>query len=216
MAVYTEVTADDISAFVTDYDLGAVLTFKGIAEGVENSNYLLQTEKGNFILTLYEKRVKAEDLPFFIGLMDHLAAKGINCPEPVHDKAGKALKTLCDRPAALITFLNGISLKRPSPAQVGEVGRALAEMHLAARDFEGYRANALGHDGWRDLAELCGARADEIAPGLERMIARELSYLEEVWPDDLPARRHSCRSVSRQRVLPRQQTLRPDRLLFRL
>ncbi|RMF11695.1 MAG: homoserine kinase [Alphaproteobacteria bacterium] len=186
MAVYTEVSADDINAFVADYDLGAVLTFKGIAEGVENSNYLLQTEKGNFILTLYEKRVDARDLPFFIGLMDHLAAKGISCPRPVHDKTGDALKTLCGRPAAIVTFLQGISLKRPSPAQVGEVGRALAELHLAAADFDGYRANALGHDGWQDLAQRCGARADEIAPGLAQTIADELQFLARAWPEGLP------------------------------
>lgn len=186
MAVYTEVTADDINAFVRDYDLGTVTTFKGIAEGVENSNYLLQTEKGNFILTLYEKRVKADDLPFFIGLMDHLAAKGIDCPEPVHDREGSALKTLCDRPAAMVTFLPGISLKHPSPAQVGEVGAALARLHLAAADFTGVRQNALGHDGWRELAERCGAQADEIAPGLASLIGEELGILDRDWPEGLP------------------------------
>lgn len=186
MAVYTEVSADDINAFVADYDLGAVLTFKGIAEGVENSNYLLQTEKGNFILTLYEKRVRADDLPFFIGLMDHLAAKGINSPEPVHDRSGVALKELCGRPAAIVTFLQGISLKSPSPRQTGDVGKALAELHLAAADYTGKRANALGHDGWRDLAEKCGAEADDIAPGLADLIAREIAFLDANWPKGLP------------------------------
>lgn len=186
MAVYTEVSADDINGFVQDYDLGAVLTFKGIAEGVENSNYLLQTEGGNFILTLYEKRVNADDLPFFIGLMDHLAARQINCPRPVHDRGDVALKELCGRPAAMVTFLQGISLKSPSPAQVGEVGRALAEMHLAAADYNGKRPNALSLAGWQDLAGKCGDRADEIADGLAGVIACELDYLEQNWPDSLP------------------------------
>lgn len=186
MAVYTEVSAEDISAFVADYDIGAVMTFKGIAEGVENSNYLLQTERGHYILTLYEKRVKAEDLPFFIALMDHLSAKGISCPQPVHDRAGVALKSLCGRPAALISFLQGISLKRPSPAHCGAVGGALADMHDAARDFPMQRANALSLAGWRALAEKCAPGADVVSPGLERTIRNELNYLSQHWPDDLP------------------------------
>ena len=186
MAVYTDVSADDISAFVTDYNIGAVLTFKGIAEGVENSNYLLQTEGGNFILTLYEKRVQAEDLPFFIGLMDHLAAKGINCPRPIHDRNGVALKTLCGRPAAIVSFLQGISLRRPSFAQCGAVGQAMAEMHLAALDYPGFRANNLSLSGWRELAERCAHGADEVAIGLENTIIDELAFLEKNWPRDLP------------------------------
>lgn len=186
MAVYTDVSADDIAAFVADYDIGTVLTFKGIAEGVENSNYLLRTDKGNFILTLYEKRVRAEDLPYFIGLMDHLADKGIHCPQPVHDKSGVALKTLCGRPAALVTFLDGISVRRPTPAQCAATGRAMADLHLAARDYQGFRANALSLDGWRDLAARAAPGADEVEPGLERIILDELAFLEKVWPQQLP------------------------------
>ncbi len=187
MAVYTDVSADDISEFVADYDIGTVLTFKGIAEGVENSNYLLQTTGGSYILTLYEKRVKAEDLPYFINLMDHLAARGVNCPQPVHDRDGQALKTLCGRPAAMISFLNGISLKRPSPAQCGAVGGALAELHAAAKDFDGYRINALSLNGWEDLAAKCAPGADVVEKDLERTIVDELAYLKSVWPEDLPS-----------------------------
>lgn len=186
MAVYTDVSADDIAAFVAEYDIGAVLTFKGIAEGVENSNYILRTEEGNYILTLYEKRVKAEDLPFFIGLMDHLAAKGIQCPEPIHDRNGVALKTLCGRPAAMVSFLDGISLRRPAPVHCQAVGKAMAEMHLAAQDYKGYRANALSVEGWRDLADRCAAGSDEVMAGLEQTIVEELAFLERVWPKNLP------------------------------
>ena len=112
MAVYTEVSAEDIEGFVAEYDLGEVLSFKGIAEGVENSNYLLQTDRGHYILTLYEKRVDADDLPFFLGLMEHLAARGIDCPVPLHARDGKALRQLCGRPAALISFLEGLWPRR--------------------------------------------------------------------------------------------------------
>lgn len=187
MAVYTEVSADDINAFIADYDIGAVLTFKGIAEGVENSNYLLQTEAGNYILTLYEKRVKPEDLPYFINLMDHLAARGISCPQPVHDREGRALKMLCGRPAALISFLQGMSLKRPSFAHCAALGRALAALHKAAADFTGYRENALSLAGWKELAEKAAPGADSVAAGLERTIMDELAYLEARWPGDLPS-----------------------------
>lgn len=187
MAVYTEVTADDLNEFIAGYGIGSVLTFKGIAEGVENTNYLLQTEGGNFILTLYEKRVHAEDLPFFIGLMDHLAAKGIDCPRPVHDRDGRALNTLCGRPAAMVSFLQGLSLKRPTPAHCGAVGVALADLHSAAADFTGFRANALALKGWRDLAEKCAPGSDVVAPGLEATIWAELEFLEAHWPTDLPA-----------------------------
>lgn len=186
MAVYTEVSADDINAFVADYDIGAVTTFKGIAEGVENSNYLLATETGNFILTLYEKRVNPADLPFFIGLMDHLAAKGINCPRPVHDRNGEALKTLCGRPAAIVSFLQGMSLKRTLPWHCQALGVALADMHQAAADFPMTRPNALSLDGWRKLVEQAAPGADAVSPRLETTIREELGFLEEHWPDDLP------------------------------
>jgi homoserine kinase type II len=144
MAVYTEVPDDDLDAFLSAYDLGAVRSFKGIAEGVENSNYLLHTEQGSFILTLYEKRVAEQDLPFFLGLMDHLAARGIACPTPVKARDGMALRRLRGRPAALVTFLDGVSVKRPRVEHCAALGPALAGLHDSARDFTARRANALG------------------------------------------------------------------------
>lgn len=187
MAVYTDVSADEIFAFVADYDIGSVISFKGIAEGVENSNFLLTTDRGPYILTLYEKRVNLADLPFFIGLMDHLSEKGIACPTPIHDQAGKALKELCGRPAAIISFLKGMSIRRTSPAHCYQLGVMLARMHLAATDFELSRPNNLSLAGWRDLAAKCHARADTVVPGLSRLIADEVSYLGARWPEGLPA-----------------------------
>ena len=187
MAVYTEVSSEELEAFITAYDLGAVLSFKGIAEGVENSNYLLRTEKGGFILTLYEKRVDAKDLPFFLGLLDHLAGRGIKCPTPVHARDGAALRTLKDRPAALVTFLDGVSVKKPTVAHCAELGRALATLHLAAADYAGTRANALGHDAWGPLADLCAPRADEVSAGLAREIREEAATIAASWPAALPA-----------------------------
>lgn len=186
MAVYTHVDEDALSAFVAHYDLGPVEALKGIAEGVENSNYLLQTAEGRFILTLYEKRVEENDLPFFLSLMRHLADKGIPCPTPVTGRDGKALRVLCNRPAALISFLTGLSVDKPNPAQCQAVGVGMAHMHLAVTDFDGTRVNALGLDGWRNLADQCLADADSVQPGLANLIEDELIYLSDRWPTALP------------------------------
>tara|TARA_R110002096_G_scaffold266710_1_gene460371 strand:+ start:167735 stop:168706 length:972 start_codon:yes stop_codon:yes gene_type:complete len=186
MAVYTNVSADEISAFIADYDVGEVVSFKGIAEGVENSNYLLSTTKDKFILTLYEKRVNADELPFFLGLMDHLAHKGIDCATPIEDKNGIALKELCGRPAALISFLDGLSVSRPNVENCKQLGAALAEMHLAVSDFEMSRKNDLSLSGWQKLAASCEDRADECAAGLGDIIHNEIEYLSNEWPRNLP------------------------------
>ena len=187
MAVYTDVAADELAEFLSLYDLGELLSYKGIAEGVENSNFLLHTTRGSFILTLYEKRVAKDDLPFFLGLMAHLAAHGINCPQPVKNKSGESLGSLCGRPAAIITFLEGIWPRKPTAVHCAGVGDVLAKMHLAGRDFAMMRANALSVSGWRPLFDLAAARADQVQPGLRDFIARELDYLESgVWPKHLP------------------------------
>src|SRR5271156_4738380 len=186
MAVYTDVAADELAEFLGYYDIGELLSYKGIAEGVENSNFLLHTSAGYFILTLYEKRVAKGDLPFFLGLMTHLALHGINCPQPVQNRSGEALSMLAGRPAAIINFLEGVWPRKPNAAHCGGVGEALARMHLAGRDFAMSRANALSVSGWRPLFEAAAMRADEGQPGLRGFIAAELDHLESgIWPKDL-------------------------------
>src|SRR5215510_11914976 len=187
MAVYTEVSNGDLEAFVALYDIGQPVPCKGIAEGVENSNFLLSTDRGSYILTLYEKRVARADLPFFLGLMEHMAAKGFVCPTPLHQKSGSALGELCGRPAAIISFLEGMWPRRPTPRQCQLLGEALARMHQAGADYRGVRANALSLAGWRRLAEATAARAGEVAPGLADEIGRELAAFEADWPSDLAA-----------------------------
>ncbi|MBX9589432.1 MAG: homoserine kinase [Hyphomonadaceae bacterium] len=185
MAVYTEVSDDDLAAFVASYGLGGLLSYKGIAEGVENTNYVVHTEKGPFFLTLYEKRVAPDDLPFFLGLLEHLSAAGITCPTPVHDAEGRMLRTLAGRPAALVTFLEGVWLRRPQPRHCQAVGEALARLHLAGRGYRRRRTNALGPAGWRPLFQRFQSRADEIAPALAATIAEELDTLDAQWPSGL-------------------------------
>jgi|SRR5581483_2140256 len=186
MAVYTEVSDDELARFIASYDLGALLSYKGIAEGVENTNYLVHTERGPYLLTLYEKRVDPADLPFFLGLLEHLAKAGLNCPTPVRDAEGRLLRTLAGKPAALVTFLEGVWIRRPQPHHCWALGQAMARLHLAGQSFQATRANALGLSGWRPLYARFSARADEIAPGLAATIEQELNYLEARWPTGLP------------------------------
>ena len=186
MAVYTEIGDDELRAFIAAYDIGEVLTCKGIAEGVENSNYLLGTERGTFILTLYEKRVTPGDLPFFIALMDHLAHHGVACPTPVRAKDGGALRELCGRPAAIVTFLNGMWPRRIQPFHCASLGAALARLHQAGASFAMNRPNDLSITGWHRLYVACAARADEVEKGLSAEIGEELTALETAWPTGLP------------------------------
>jgi homoserine kinase type II len=186
MAVYTDVSADDLTRFLAGYDLGALLSYKGIAEGVENSNFLVHTQRGNFILTLYEKRVAAGDVPFFLALMEHLANRGINCPLPVRNRSGQVLGQVAGRPAAIVTFLDGLWIRRPSNKHCAAVGAALAKLHLAGADFKMKRANALSIDSWRTLYRQADGRADAVQEGLAGTIDGELDHLDKTWPRGLP------------------------------
>jgi homoserine kinase type II len=187
MAVYTHVDDAELIAFLETYDLGDLLSCKGIAEGVENSNYYLHAGAGSFILTLYEKRVAEADLPFFLGLMEHLSARGVTCPQPVKNRAGQALGRLAGRPAAIVTFLDGYSIHHPEANHCAALGSALARLHLASADFPMRRRNALSVDAWRPLFSPAAARADGVAKGLRETVEAELDHLERSWPKDLPS-----------------------------
>jgi homoserine kinase type II len=186
MAVYTEVTDEALAAFLTDYDIGTVVAFRGIAEGVENSNYSLRTTSGDFILTLYEKRVDPAELPWFLGLMEHLAKRGIVCPLPVHGRDGAALRALSGRHAAITTFLPGVWPRRVRPEHCAPVGAALAALHLAGHGYLPTRRNALGPDDWMPLLRRAGARADEVQAGLGDELQRALEAILDAWPQGLP------------------------------
>jgi homoserine kinase type II len=187
MAVYTEVSDEEMEEFVAAYGIGELVSFTGIAEGVENSNFLVQTETGPYILTLYERRVNPDDLPFFLGLMEHLAGRGLACPTPLHGADGRALRELCGRPAAMVTFLKGMSARRLSLGHCAALGGALAAMHQKGADFPMTRPNNLSVTGWRPLFAQVKAGADDIRPGLSAFIEAELDALEAQWPQDLPS-----------------------------
>lgn len=186
MAVYTDIGEVELAAFLARYDIGTLTSYKGIAEGVENSNYMVQTSKGTFFLTLYEKRVNPEDLPFFLGLMRHLAANGVRCPVPIEPREGDLIGELAGRPAAIISFIEGMWPRRPTVEHCRATGEALARMHLAGAGFEMTRANALSVAGWRALWDKARDSADDVEPGLKAEAGADLSHLEAAWPRDLP------------------------------
>ncbi|MFY9288948.1 MAG: homoserine kinase [Alphaproteobacteria bacterium] len=186
MAVYTKVTSSDAEEFLQAYDLGTLESLTGIQQGVENTNYFLNTNKGRYVLTLYEKRVQTEDLPFFIGLMEHLAQKGLPCPLPIRGLDGKVLRHIADRPSIIITFLEGHISNRISTEDCAEVGRSLAKMHQAGADFKLQRDNNLSVKGWENLLNFSKDRTDEIFVGLGQILQQELDYLRNRWPTHLP------------------------------
>lgn len=188
MAVYTELAAETLEAFLGTYEIGTLVSFHGIAEGVENSNFLLRTTGGDFILTLFERRVNAVELPWFLGLMQHLAGRGLNCPLPVSDRSGTALRLLADRPAAITTFLPGVSATQLDAGLCLELGQALARLHLAGEGYDAVRPNALSASAWEPLLASCGASGDALVPGLTAEVRGALQKIEAAWPavDDLP------------------------------
>jgi homoserine kinase type II len=186
VAVYTHISEAPLRVFLSDYDLGSLKAFKGIAEGVENSNYLLETSKGHFILTLFEKRVHEQDLPYYLNLKTHLAAHGFPCPTPIADKNGVVKKSLAGRPAVIVSFLNGYEVEDITPVHCEQVGQLLAQLHLAGRDFDMTRANDLSVNGWQDLARKCAGKLNSEFPGLEGLVGEELGALKALWPQDLP------------------------------
>jgi homoserine kinase type II len=206
MAVYTQVSAEALAALLADYDVGGLVSAKGIAEGVENSNYLVDTSEGRFILTLYEKRVDSADLPFFMALLDRLADRGLPVPRAIRDRAGKQIQEVAGRPACLIEFLPGVSVSHPTLAQAHATGAALGRMHAALADFDRERPNTLGLAGWHALAARCGPDLDHIAPGLGQRVTDELAWLDGNWPATLP------RSVIHADLFPDNVLMRGDRV----
>ena len=186
MAVYTDITDEELQTLLAGFDLGAPLAFKGIAEGVENSNFLLETETGRYILTVYEKRVREEELPFFLDLMRWLADRGYPSAAPIADRNGRILQKVRGKPAAIVAFLPGLSVNRPSAQHCREAGEGLARLHLAAEGYSGVRANDLGQAAWAPLFERLRGEADALKPGLSAVIEKDLALFARAWPTDLP------------------------------
>ncbi|HLK24569.1 MAG TPA: homoserine kinase [Caulobacteraceae bacterium] len=187
MAVYTDITDTELAEFLAGYDIGEALVFKGIAEGVENSNFLLETTAGRFFLTVYERRVKADDLPFFLGLMLWLAEHGFPSARPIADRGGELLGRLRGKPAAITEFVQGLSVRRPDAGLCREAGAGMAWLHQAGQGYGGHRVNDLGMPAWRSFAERLTEEAEALKPGLARTVAEDLDAIERAWPSTLPA-----------------------------
>ncbi len=186
MAVYTEVSDEALEAFLAEYAIGDLIAFRGIAEGVENSNFSLRTTGGDYILTLYEKRVDPADLPWFLGLMRHLAARRVSCPQPVAGRDGESLRALCGRKAAITTFLPGVWPRRVQAAHCERLGTSLAALHRAGADFAPIRANGLGPAAWPGLLARISPAADQLHPGMLAETALAVRACLDGWPDALP------------------------------
>ena len=207
MAVYTEVPDDALAAFLEGYDIGRLLSCHGIAEGVENSNFLLKTTQATFILTLYERRVDPDELPWFLGLMQYLAGRGLSCPLPVADRQGRTLRMLAGRPAAITTFLPGGWSPLIDTDMCAQVGKAMARLHLLGEGFVAERPNSMGPQSWTGLLDACRARGDAVRPGLVHEIGAVLARVLPAWP-----------GVGNNPTLPRGQIhadLFPDNVFFR-
>ncbi len=193
MAVYTSLGAEQLASLIATFDVGALVSAKGIAEGVSNSNWLIDTTGADgsgarFILTMYEQRTEVSDLPFFLGLLDHLSAKGCPVPATIHDRQGQAYQLIDGKAVALIEFLPGVSVSKPTVGQAEAVGAALARVHLAAGDFAGSRANGMGPAAWQDLLGACGATGlASIDPALAAIVGEHLPATVAAWPADLPS-----------------------------
>ena len=186
MAVYTTIEDQEIVTLLDRYDIGQLLSLAGIAEGVENSNFLLRTDQGNFILTLYEKRTNEADLPFFMSLKQHLSAAGVNCPLPIADYTGTVLQRVAGRPGAIFSFLDGVSYRSPTASHCEKLGRILAEMHLKTADFTKTRPNALGPDSWQDLLASIDTDPADLPPNLRAQTKDLVHDIVANWPNTLP------------------------------
>src|ERR1700712_4900353 len=187
MAVYTDITDKELAGLLTDFDLGAALSLKGVAEGVENSNFLLETEAGRYFLTVYERRVRADDLPFFLELLRWIAGRGFPSATPIPDRAGAILKSVRGKPCAIVSFLSGLAVRRPTVGHCREAGAGLAQLHLAAAGFPRSRANDLGHAAWGAMFAGLGQAAEDLKPGLAATLSSDLKLLAARWPAGLPS-----------------------------
>ncbi len=181
MAVYTHIDEGQLEQFLQGYPLGKAVSFKGIAEGISNSNFLLETEKGRYILTIYERRIDTDDLPFFLNLMSHFSKKGISCPLPIKAKNGKRQNMLANKHAALFTLLEGISIYNPTAAHCHAIGELCANMHLNGQDFEMSRKNAFSLEAWQQIYEQTKTHAERLKKGLAADLAKECAFLQSQW-----------------------------------
>lgn len=182
MAVYTRISDSDFSDVVARYDVGNFRAAKGIAEGVENTNYLLETDRCKYIFTAYEKRLNPKDLPFFLALMQHLAEAGIPCPVPIHARDGEVLQEVNGKRASMVSFLEGKWPKSVRNHHCREVGKILGRMHNAVSDFPLSRPNTMGVSAWRSLFSEMSGHMEKEFPGLEDELRVSLEQIEAKWP----------------------------------
>ena len=187
MAIYTKLSERNLKDFFLKYDLGKLLNYKGIEEGIENTNYFIQTNKGKFILTLYEKRVEEKDLPFFMGLMRNLFDANFPSPEPMINKNGNYITEISGKKAAVVSFLEGSAKKNLNPEDCYKVGVLTAKLHLTTKNLVQKRENKLSVDSWRKIYEKVRNDCSKIHPNLTNTIEKNLDEIEKNWPKNIPS-----------------------------
>ena len=187
MAVYTKLSDKDLKNFFLKYNLGELLNYKGIEEGIENTNYSIKTDVGKFVLTVYEKRVEEKDLPFFMGLMKNLFDANFPSPEPLINKNGNYITEIANKKAAVVTLLDGSVKKNLNPDSCREVGIYAAKLHTITKNLAGKRENKLSINSWRNIYKNIQKDCSKIHPNLDKIIDRNLDEIENKWPKNIPS-----------------------------
>jgi homoserine kinase type II len=186
MAVYTKINSKDVSLLASKFRLGRIIKFQGIKKGIENTNYLLITNKNKYILTIFEKRVKRKDLPFFMQLMDSLYNQKINCPKPLKDKDGKYLTLIKKKTACVVTFLKGKDKQKLDVKNCYEVGKNIGKFHKASNKLKLYRRNSMSINSLNSLLKSINFKSKKITPNLKKVLEVSLKEIKKDWPTNLP------------------------------
>ena len=187
MAVYTKLEKEEIHNILLNYKIGKLKRFEGIKEGIENTNYSIETEKGKYILTIYERRVKETDLPFFSNLMFELSKNGFICPKPILNKDNNYISDFNDKKFMITSFLDGKSKNDLSPFECKIVGNQIAKLHQITKNFKFIRKNDLSVKSWRSIFSQVKDRCNKIHPELPKLIEANLISIEKEWPTNLPS-----------------------------
>ena len=182
MAVYTKIDNEDILLLSKKFDLGKIIKFQGIKQGIENTNYLLKNKNTKYILTIFEKRVQKKDLPFFMKLMDNLNDKKINCPKPLKDKNGKYLTVIKNKPACIVTFLKGKDKKILDNKNCYDAGKNIAKLHIASNKIQLYRQNSMSINNLNSLLKSIRFKSKNITPNLKSILKTNLKEIKKKWP----------------------------------
>ena len=186
MAVYTKINKNDIILIAQKFGLNKIVRFQGIKKGIENTNYLLKTKNQKYILTIFEKRVQKKDLPFFMNLMEKFNNHNINCPRPIKNKNGKYLISIKNKPASIVTFIEGKDKKKLNNKNCFDIGKNVAKLHLSSNKIKLFRKNSMSINNMDKLLKNINFKSKKIVPSLQSILIKNLNEIKKQWPQKLP------------------------------